>query len=187
MAGTVDLRVGQTAVTTMNVAAVALLGLAFLRLRAPRLIVVPVGIAVCLAAYNLAGSYSTNGYADLLWAACAAAAMIHLLILPPDRSDFAVGLVCASVAALTKNEGIPVVALIIVLAGWRLRHVWPGWLRIDRRSHLALVAAGALVVLAGWTVLARLSGARSDLFGGGHSGGPLATSHDTWGRVSPSR
>ena len=182
LVGHVDLRMGQAAVTMLNVAAVALLGTGLLRLRANRAVGCCVGAALCLAAYGFTGVYSTNGYADLLWAACAAAAMLHLLLLPPDRADLAIGLACAVGAALTKNEGIPVAAVILLLAAVRHR----GWCRAHIRSAsgVALLVGLAASVVA-WPGVASLVHVRSDLLGGARSGGPLAVKHNTWARVQP--
>src|SRR5207248_6695655 len=58
--GEADLRVGQIAVTELNVCAVALTGLAFVRLLEGRLRFVAAlfGGGVCLAAYGFAGVYT---------------------------------------------------------------------------------------------------------------------------------
>jgi hypothetical protein len=156
--------------------AVGLIGLGFLRL-VPRRLLLPatlVGVAVCLSTYGFAQDYASDGYADLLWAAAAAAAVMFLLILPDRPEHLVIGLVAASVAGLTKNDGLPIAVLILGMTALRHR----GHLR-----QIAPVLASVVALLALWPLLARLGGAGSDLLGGLRPpGAPAAVTHNDWSR-----
>jgi hypothetical protein len=153
--GKIDLPAGQAVIGMLNLCAVSLLALGFVHLARPKQAAVGAGIAVmaALGAFGMAGASGVNGYADLLWAASAAAGALYLLIAPPGRSQLILGLVSVAVAGLTKNEGFAAALLILFLAA--LRH----------RSSLRMTAAicGSGVALLVWPVLSRVSGAVSDL------------------------
>lgn len=178
LTGSIDLRVAQVVVAVLNAAGLGLVGLAIGRV-VPRdsHVAVTVGAAAAatatvMAGWGLAGTYGTNGYVDLTWAALAVAACIHLLALPTSSTTIAVGVVAAIAAGLTKNEAIPAVVAIVSLAA--LRH---------RRPWLLLAALPVLT----WPLLARLTGARSDFLGGTlPPGAPRAVVHHVGARLGPS-
>jgi hypothetical protein len=77
--------------------------------------------AVCLVGFAVSSTFGVNGYADLLWAAAAAGAVIWGLALPRSTQALAVAWICASVASLTKNEGLTTALAVIVLIAFRYR------------------------------------------------------------------
>ena len=86
------------------------------------------GAAVCLigfgvneplAGFSVNGPFAVGGNADLLWAASALAATIYGLLLPRSSSHLAIGWICVTVAALTKNEGLIVALMILALMSIR--------------------------------------------------------------------
>ena len=77
------------------------------------------GAAVCLIGFGVNEASAVGGQADLLWAASALAATIYGLLLPPSSSHLAIGWICATVAALTKNEGLTVALVILALMSIR--------------------------------------------------------------------
>ncbi|MHB8219266.1 MAG: hypothetical protein ACYDHU_02930 [Acidimicrobiales bacterium] len=70
------------------------------------------GSAVCLGGFEFATPYGVSGYADLLWAAAATAAVVYGLVLPRSHWHLALAWLCATASALTKNEGM-VTALVL--------------------------------------------------------------------------
>src|SRR5207244_2170035 len=139
MSGTIDLWVGQVVISLLNACVVALVGLAFVRLVRGRLVIGAgaVGAGVCLVVYLFSDGYAINAYADVLAAAATTAAALYLLVLPGERGNAMVGLLCGAVAGTTKNEAAPVVLGVLVLAPFRHREVVRAWLA-------AAVAEGAL-------------------------------------------
>ncbi len=71
--------------------------------------------AVCLIGSGIAGYAEVSGYADLLWAATAVAAVVFGLVLPRSSWHLAVAWLCATVASLTKNEGLTTALMIFLL------------------------------------------------------------------------
>ncbi len=77
--------------------------------------VLAIAAIVCLVGSGLAGYAEVSGYADLLWAATAVAAIVFGLILPRAPWHLAVAWLCATVASLTKNEGLTTALMIYLL------------------------------------------------------------------------
>ncbi len=140
------------------------------------------GAAVCLIGFGVDEPYAVGGYADLLWAASALAAIVYGLLLPPSARHLAIGWMSATVAALTKNEGLTVALAILALMSVRYvpatavsggsgsgptggrfeplaRRVGPHWLL--RVFLWVTMAAPALV----WPLVMKYEGIRSDFFG----------------------
>jgi hypothetical protein len=124
----IHLAVSLTAILNACALGVAACGLASVpRKEAPpwtRAVAIGGGAAVCLigfglnepfAGYGWNGPFAVGGDADLLWAASALAATIYGLLLPRSSSHLAIGWICATVAALTKNEGLTVALVILAL------------------------------------------------------------------------
>jgi hypothetical protein len=145
-----------------------------------RLVATVAAGATCLVGFGIAGSYGVNGYADLLWAAAAAGAIIWGLVLPRSTQSLAVAWICAAVASLTKNEGLATALIVLVLIALRYRplalrqlrahperpghpgpEAWPlarGW-----AERAVFVVVPALPGLA-WAVLIRLLGLQDNFF-----------------------
>ena len=87
--------------------------------RGRRMVAVGAGASLCLVGFGIAGLSGIGGYADLLWAAAAAAAVVYGLVLPRSRHHLLVAWICANVAALTKNEGLTTCLVIFVLLAIR--------------------------------------------------------------------
>lgn len=75
--------------------------------------------AVCFVGFAVARDYGVSGYADLLWASAAAAAVVWGLVLPLSNRALAVAGICAAVAGLTKNEGLTAALIVLALIGLR--------------------------------------------------------------------
>jgi hypothetical protein len=84
-----------------------------------RVVAIGGGAAVCLIGFGVDEPFAVGGYADLLWAASALAATIYGLLLPRSSSYLAIGWICATVAALSKNEGLVVALGILALMSIR--------------------------------------------------------------------
>ena len=180
MSGTIDLWVGQVVISLLNACVVALVGLAFVRLVRGRLVIGAgaVGAGVCLVVYLFSDGYAINAYADVLAAAATTAAALYLLVLPGERGNAMVGLLCGAVAGTTKNEAAPVVLGVLVLAAFRHREVLRAWLP-------AGVAVAAL--FGAWGLVTHGIGVRPDLLGGPTArGAPLAVTHHAMGRAAGS-
>ena len=137
-----------------------------------------VGAGVCLVVYLYSDGYAINAYADVLAAAATTAAALYLLVLPGERANAMVGLLCGAVAGTTKNEAAPVILGVLVLAVFRHRQALRAWLP-------AGVAVAAL--FAAWVLVTRGVGVRSDLLGGPTArGAPLAVTHHAMGRAAGS-
>jgi hypothetical protein len=134
------------------------------------------GAAVALIGFGLAGPYGIDGYADLLWSASAVAAVVYGLVLPSTIRHLAVAWICATVAALTKNEGLTMALVILFLSAVRFvptpartekpedhraRRVAVTWLQ-----RLVLAAVMALPGLS-WAVLVRSYGVQDSFFADG--------------------
>jgi len=87
----------------------------------PRLAALAAGVVVCLIGFGLSGPYGVGGYADLLWAASAVAAIIIGLLLPPSGKRLVAAWVCATVAGLSKNEGF--ITALVILALLAVRYI----------------------------------------------------------------
>ena len=84
-----------------------------------RAVGIAAGAALCLVGFGLGSIYAVGGYADVLWASAAVGAMIYGLVLPRSGRALATALICATVAALSKNEGLTVGLIILVLMAIR--------------------------------------------------------------------
>lgn len=128
----IHLAVSLTAILNACALGVAACGIASVpRKDAPpwtRAVAIGGGAAVCLigfglnepfAGYGVNGPFAVGGDADLLWAASALAATIYGLLLPRSSSHLAIGWICATVATLTKNEGLTVALVILALVSIR--------------------------------------------------------------------
>ena len=147
-----------------------------------RVVAVGAGAGVCLIGFGVNEPYAVAGYADLLWAASALAATIYGLLLPRSSSHFAIGWIGATVAALTKNEGLAVALVIMLLMSIRYipassRFVVMHAGRPERRFELRVRAtlmvwlprAGLWLAMAApsllWPLLMKYEGIGSDFFG----------------------
>jgi hypothetical protein len=164
--GGVDLRLAVVMTAVLNACALGAAGCAIVATvdaipRAlPRLSALVAGACVCLIGFGLSGVYGVGGYADLLWAASAVAAVVIGLVLPPSTRNLAAAWVCATTAGLTKPEGFITACMILLLLAvryvkrpahspWstldraqvdrRVRLAWPGW--AARVSLLTIVMA----------------------------------------------
>jgi hypothetical protein len=108
------------------------------------------------AAYGTSASaLATNGYVDVLWSGAFAAGCVFVLSAPQGAAPLRWGALCLAVAAMTKNEGLVAVALVVVLALVRYRFERPA-----RRWLLGALGPGMA-----WVLVARLAGAPSEYLG----------------------
>jgi hypothetical protein len=120
--------------------------------------------AICLVGFGVSGVIAVEGYADLLWAAAAAGAVIWGLVLPQSTQALGVAWICAVAASLTKNEGFTTALVVIVVIALRYRPpTRPGPVA---RRWAELAAFAVLPALPGlaWAGLARLIGLRDAFF-----------------------
>jgi hypothetical protein len=153
------------------------------------------GCLLVLAAFGVAGSFATNGYADPLWAFAAAAAVGYGLLLPFDPRHIGAAAVLVLVAGLTKEEGVATAMALVVLVVLRsLAHVRSDQARSARSARRSVavrrkrVAAGltGLAVLAAWPALARLDHAPPDVnTSGPHHGTFWHRAHLTVNSMAP--
>ena len=142
--------------------------------------IVAAGVLV-LAVYGVAGVDSssqapgTNGYVDVLWSAAFAAGCVFVLTTRGDPMALRWGALCLAVAALTKNEGLVAVALVVVLALVRCR--------FKRPAGIWLVCS--LVPGVSWLVVARVVGADSEYLGNSKTTSLLQLEPHVLRRVSP--
>jgi hypothetical protein len=135
---------------------------------------VVLGAAVALIGFGLAGPYAINGYADLLWSASAVAAVVYGLVLPSTSRHLAVAWICATVAALTKNEGLTMALVILFLSAVRFV---PSTRRTGTQHGVRIVRAitmtwlqrvGLAVVMAvpglAWAAVVRAYGVQDSFF-----------------------
>jgi len=142
--------------------------------------IVGAGVLV-IAAYGVAGegkstqALATNGYVDVLWSAAFAAGCVFVLAAKRSPEALRWGALCLAVAALTKNEGLVAVVLVVVLAlvRYRFRRPAPAWL------------AGALVPGVSWLVVPRLAGAESEYLTNSRTRELLRLEPDVLRRISP--
>ena len=154
MQGRVDPRSGQLLIGVANFGAVSLVALAFPGLFPRRLgaIATAAGVLVAAAVIGFAGPFATDGYADLLWAACLGAAVLYLLLAPRNFENVMVGAIALAAAALTKNEGTAAALVVGVLAVVRHRRRW--------RSAPGLLLFFPLALC--WPVLLRIHGVHGE-------------------------
>jgi hypothetical protein len=125
------------------------------------------GAALCLAGFEFATPYGVSGYADLLWASAATAAVVYGLVLPRSRRHLASAWVGALAGALTKNEGMVMGVMLVALISLRYVPRAPSgatagpWGRWGRWFMLASCLAVPMVI---WPVLMLAHGIGSDFF-----------------------
>lgn len=147
--------VAQFVSATLSFSSIATLGYAVRVVtgRAPALVSRLAAVAVAIAAWATDAGAVAGGYVDPLWATAFVAAALLLLIRPDPLRRPLLAVLLMAVAALTKNEGLVMTAVLAALATIRayrsLRRAWVLWLPV----------AGGLV----WSALARHFGARSDI------------------------
>jgi len=108
-----------------------------------------VAAGICLIGMGTdAGLAAVGGVADLTWAATGVAAVVYGLILPRAPRYLAIAWLCATVASLTKNEGLLTALLIFLLIVLRYRSTLLGLVQHGRsksgEGHLAAVAEPGL-------------------------------------------
>jgi hypothetical protein len=183
--GHVDLRLAQIVVALLNASACALLGCALVASvrGARRAAGIVLGAVLTAAAIGVAGGYATDGYADLLAAATAAAAVLYGLVAPRSRPALVIAVLCGLLAGTTKIEGLT--SAVIIFAAVGVRYARP-WSVRPRRLLRIFLGAGALILpLLVWPVLAYASGARSDVAAGNHLTGLLRLDPMVVARVGP--
>ena len=139
---------------------------------------------VAVAAFGIAGSGATNGYADLLWSASVAAAVGYGLVLSGRGTNLGAVVVLLGVAALTKNEAIVTsMAVVVLVAGRTARRRWCSTPRASPWPPLGAGLAG-LAALAVWPGLCRVLGA-TRVTGGTEPGSFSFRVHTTWDAAVP--
>jgi hypothetical protein len=123
--GGIDLRLAVILTAVLNACALAAAGCAIAASAAAhgralaRVVGLGGGACVCLIGFGLSGYFGVSGYADLLWAASALAAILIGLVLPPSLRNLAAAWVCATVAGLSKPEGFITACMILGLLAVR--------------------------------------------------------------------
>jgi len=123
--GGVDLRLAVILTAVLNACALAAAGSAIAASATAqgralaRVVGLAAGAGVCLIGFGLSGYFGVSGYADLLWAASALAAILIGLMLPPSLRNLAAAWVCATVAGLSKSEGFVTACMILGLIAVR--------------------------------------------------------------------
>jgi hypothetical protein len=123
--GGIDLRLAVILTAVLNSCALATVGCAIAEGAAAqgrtvaRVVGLGAGGSVCLIGFGLSGTFGVSGYADLLWAASALAAILLGLVLPPSTRNLAAAWLCATVAGLSKTEGFLTACLILGLLAVR--------------------------------------------------------------------
>ena len=175
VAGRVDYHLAVSVTTVLDAAAVGTLATGIARVaRGTRstpaaVAAVATASAVCLVCFGIGGQYAVDGYADLLWSAAAAAAVVYGLVLPRSPRHLAMAWLGATVAALTKNEGL--IAAVIVLAVVAVRYV-----PTRRGSPVATWATRSATALAlalpgaAWALAVKAEGVGNTFFGGPETG-----------------
>lgn len=113
--------------------------------------------AIVLIAFGIQEPFITNGYADPLWAACAAGAVVFGLQLDDRPAWRAAAGILVVAAGMTKQEGLfTAVGLIVLMTARRLGG------RTDRRRQATVVGAAVveLASLAWWWLAIHLTGSR---------------------------
>jgi hypothetical protein len=138
LVGHSDLRVAIQVTAFLNAAAIGVVGVGVAAVASrgralSRMAAVVAAGAVCLAGFSVTECYyAVGGYADLLWSAAAMGAVVWGLVLPRSTQSLAVAWICAAVAGLTKNEGLAVGLVLLVLIALRYRPLTRPWLRLGR-------------------------------------------------------
>jgi len=148
LAGHNDLRVAVQVTAFLNATALGVVGAGVAAVASkgralPRMAAVAAAGVVCLVGFSVTECYySVGGYADLLWSAAAMGAVVWGLVLPRNTQSLAVAWICAAVATLTKNEGLAVGLVLLVLIALRYRPLTRLWPRIRPRSGRLGAPAG---------------------------------------------
>jgi hypothetical protein len=134
-----------------------------------RLAAVAAGGAICLVGFAVSGPYGVIGYADLMWAAAAASAVIWGLVLPRSSQALGVAWICAAVASLTKNEGLTTALIILVLIALRYRPLTLRGPQLRRPQLRAWAERAGFVLLPAlpglaWAGIIRLIGVHDAFF-----------------------
>ncbi len=146
-----DARMAQAATTWLSFAALAAAAWSIARVGRRRVACAAAALGFVVVALELAGSYSTNGYVDVMTAGWSAAGAVLLLGPQRDRVPSATGLLAVAACAVTKNEGAIVAVCILAIAA----------LSATRRERVRLLAA--IVPAAAWVAISSVRGARGDL------------------------
>jgi hypothetical protein len=184
--GMVNLRIAVILTSLLNASALASLGCAVTATlgahgrTSARIAALVAGASLCLIGFGLSGVNGVGGEADLLWSAAATAAIVIGFILPRSGPNLLAAWVCATVAGLTKNEGLVTALLIFVLLMVRYvptppsemprepatsrtnvaRYGWLGW-----AMRVAALAAAMSLPSVSWSLYAKYAGIRSDFVG----------------------
>ncbi len=189
VAGSADLRAGVAVTACLNACGLGVVACGIARAVGDRVrwqtrvVALIAGAAVCLVGYNIAGQYAVDGYADLCWAATATGAVVFGLVLPYSWRNLAVAWLCATMAALTKNEGLTTALVIIALLS--VRYVAAATrrplgalfvvARPGRRWGVRVLVAAVLAVPSlVWTALVKVHGI-NDAFFKSANGGSVAS------------
>jgi len=162
--GHIDQRLAVGATVVLNASAIGVVSTGLLRLvpaetPVPRRVAAAViVVAFAGAVFGISGQFALNGYADTLWSAAAAAAVVFGLVLPRERRHLLTAWLCIVVASSTKSEGFFVCVVISVLVG--LRYLHRPTARDDGPVGVGrLVKAGVDLGVRGWVEWAAMSAA----------------------------
>lgn len=177
--GHVDFPLGVDMTAILNASALGVIGCGIAasvagKSAAARWLGIVLGASVCLIGFGIAGMYGVNGYADLLWAASAVAAIVFGLVLARSPRHLAATWMFASVAGLTKNEGLTTAVVILVLVAIRYlpspARRLSGHRGVQGWARLWAQRLGAALVLAvpglSWAGVAKLDGIGNSFFSG---------------------
>jgi hypothetical protein len=120
--------------------------------------------AICLVGFAVSGQWGVVGYADLLWAAAAAGAVIWGLVVPPSTQALGIAWVCAVVASLTKNEGLTTALVILVLIALRYRPLTLAGPKLRTWAERGVLAAVPALPGLAWAGFIRLLGIHDNFF-----------------------
>ena len=170
LAGTVDYRTGQLTLAALTACATVLAVLGVARALDQARWEAPVSAAVGVAVlYGVWDEYATNGFVDPLCAGLVLAAMVHGLLVRPDRRRTPLALGLVVLAAFSKNEGLTFV--LVVMAAIFVRQV------LERGAGERVpwrVFVGVLGLVLAWPAVAHVHGIPSDLTSGSQLVGDAA-------------
>ncbi len=175
----VNTRSGQLLIAILTAAAVGLLATGVLRVAAsaPRGVRAVVGIALPVVGFGIAGGTGTVGYVDLLWSAAVTAAAVWGLLAVRSPTNAHVALLAAVVGGSTKQEGLVLASVVIVLIAVRYR---------DCLRAVGSAIAGAAAALLSWPVVVRIQGGGSELAERSQLRELLRGDPEVWSRLPPS-
>ncbi len=167
--GAVNLHLGVATTVVLSACALGAVACGIAKVAGPgaplpaRVVALVAGALVCLGGFGVAGPRELTGSADLVWAAAAVAAVIFGLALPRSGQHLAVAWLAATVAAMTKNEGL--VAALVVVALVAIRYVprstsnqWRLW------SGRAVLGFVMVLPALSWSALMRHLGVHDAFF-----------------------